>query len=91
MITAFRKKTVIRKDGSIAISIPELDPGAQAEVIILVDTEKPKQSDKTRPMTAAELLSSGLAGMWAKRKDLGNSLQFAQELRQTAERRHYDQ
>jgi hypothetical protein len=88
MITAFRQKTTVSSDGQIEINIPKLTPGAQAEVIILIETAKQTKETRAKSMTAAGLLSSGLAGMWAERKDLGNSQEFARRLRQTAERRN---
>jgi hypothetical protein len=43
---------------------------------------------KPRPtMTAANLLDSDLVGMWADRDDLGDSVSFAQHLRQQAQHR----
>jgi hypothetical protein len=38
-------------------------------------------------MTGSDLLRSGLVGMWAERKDIGDSLEFARELRKEAEKR----
>lgn len=35
-------------------------------------------------MTAADLLTSGLVGLWADRTDIDDSLVFAQQLRQMA-------
>ena len=40
-----------------------------------------------KPMTGADLLKSGLVGMWAKRKNIGDSLEFARDLRKKAEKR----
>ena len=40
-----------------------------------------------KPMTGADLLKSGLVGMWAKRKNISDSLEFARELRKKAEKR----
>ena len=41
--------------------------------------EKARQVNK--PMTGQELLNSGLVGMWAKRKDIGDSVEYARKLR----------
>jgi len=38
-------------------------------------------------MTGVDLLKSGLVGMWAGRKDIADSLEFARELREKAEKR----
>lgn len=39
MITAYRKKVTVRPDGRIEIIDPILEPGTQAEVIVLVEGE----------------------------------------------------
>lgn len=39
MITAYRKKVIVRPDGGIEIFEPVLKPGTQAEVIVLVETQ----------------------------------------------------
>jgi len=39
MITAYRQKVTVRSDGRIEILEPLFKPGAQAEVIILVENE----------------------------------------------------
>jgi hypothetical protein len=91
MITAFRHKVTVRPDGRIEIDAPELKPGAKAEVIVLVETRKPKRAGHRQVITAADLLASGLVGMWSGRKDIGESLEFAQQLRQAAEHRDIKQ
>ena len=40
-----------------------------------------------RPLTAADLLQSGLIGLWADRSDLGDSREFARRLREQAQAR----
>lgn len=47
--------------------------------------ERVRQVNK--PMTGKDLLKSGLVGMWAKRKDLGDSVTFARKLRSQAQTR----
>jgi hypothetical protein len=47
--------------------------------------EKVRQAQK--PMTGKDLLNSGLVGMWAKRKDLGDSVDYARKLRTQAQAR----
>ena len=42
---------------------------------------------KGKPLTAKELANSRLVGIWANRKDIRNSTEFAQELRRRAGRR----
>ena len=84
MITAFRQKVTVRRGGVINLRSQKLKPGAIAEVIVLVEGE---EQQTTRKMTAADLLKSGMVGMWAGRKDIGDSLEFARSLRKRAEER----
>lgn len=82
MITAFRQKVTVRRGGVINLRSQKLKPGATAEVIVLVESEA---QDSAQRMTAADLLKSGMVGMWADRKDIGDSLEFARSLRRQAE------
>lgn len=84
MITAFRQKVTVRRGGVINLRSQKLKPGAIAEVIVLVEGE---EQQTTRKMTAADLLKSGMVGMWAERKDIGDSLKYARTLREQAEHR----
>ena len=43
--------------------------------------------DHTQVMTGQDWLESGLIGLWADRKDIGDSLEFAHKLRREAEQR----
>ena len=40
-----------------------------------------------RPMSGKDLLNSGVVGMWSKRKEIGDSLIYAQKLRAQAQTR----
>ncbi len=40
-----------------------------------------------KPITGRDLLKSGVAGMWAGRKDIGDSLEYARRLRAQAQTR----
>jgi len=84
MITAFRQKVTVGRGGVINLRSQKLKPGATAEVIVLVEGEA---QDGAQRMTAADLLKSGMVGMWADRKDIGDSLEFARSLRKRAEKR----
>ncbi len=42
------------------------------------------------PMTGETLLASGLVGIWADRTDIGDTLEFARELRKRAETREHE-
>jgi len=47
--------------------------------------ERVRQVNK--PLTGKDLLNSRLVGMWAKRKDIGDSITFARKLRDQAQSR----
>jgi len=47
--------------------------------------ERVRQINK--PLTGKDLLNSRLVGMWAKRKDIGDSITFARKLRAQAQSR----
>ena len=47
--------------------------------------ERARQSVK--PMKASDLLKSGLVGVWSKRQDIGDSIEFARKLRSQAQTR----
>jgi len=84
MITAFRQKVTVQRGGVINLRSQKFKPGTTAEVIVLVEDEDRKSVQR---MTAADLLKSGLVGMWAGRKDIGDSLEFTRSLRKRAEKR----
>ena len=47
--------------------------------------ERVRQVNK--PLTGKDLLNSRLVGIWAKRKDIGDSITFARKLRNQAQSR----
>jgi len=82
--TALREKVTIRRGGWISLRSRALKAGATAEVIVLVDAADARESEPVSDtLTAADLLNSGLVGIWAK-KDVGDSLEFARGLRAVA-------
>lgn len=83
MITALRQKVKVERGGVINLRSRKLKAGTTAEVIVLVETGKASKES----MTAGDLLASGLVGMWADRKDMGDSLEFARALRSRASQR----
>lgn len=85
MITAFRQKVIVKRGGVINLRSQNLKRGDTAEVIVLVENEEKKKKGKI--VTAADMLQSDLFGIWADRKDIGDSLEFARALRRQAERR----
>jgi len=70
----------------------DLEPSRWFEVLDFIGylkrlTTLERQRTQPREMTARDLLQSDLAGMWADREDIGDSLVFARHLRQQAEHR----
>ena len=51
--------------------------------------ERVRQVNK--PLTGKDLLNSRLVGIWAKRKDIGDSVTFARKLRDQAQSRRQAQ
>ena len=82
-ITALRQKVKVERGGVINLRSRSRKAGTTAEVIVLVEAERGTE----KAMTAADLLESGLVGMWAERKDIGDNLEFARSLRSQASRR----
>ncbi len=69
----------ITPDGKLEIELPgNFQPG-QVEVEI--------RQAEIQGVTLQALLDSGLAGLWADRDDLGDSVDFARSLRRRASRR----
>ena len=64
-----------------------------SEVLTFIRSLGPLQPSpgEKRPMTAADLLQSGLVGLWADRADIGDSREFARQLRERAQTRRRDQ
>jgi hypothetical protein len=80
-----KRKVTIKSGGRISLRSSKLKAGTRAEVIVLVE---PSQTPAEKSMTAADLLKSGLVGMWVDRKEISDSLEFARNLRQKAEKQH---
>ena len=79
-----RLHQVIEKDGEILITGLPFRKGQLVEMIVLPDTPAPGARP---PLTARVLLESGLIGMWKDRDDIGDSPEFARQLREQAQRR----
>jgi hypothetical protein len=85
MITAFRQKVTVKQGGVINFRSQTLKAGDIAEVIVLVENDAKKAKGKI--VTAADMLQSDLFGLWADRKDINDSLEYARSLRKQAEHR----
>lgn len=74
---------VPQEDGRLILEDASFHKGEPVEVVV----STPQNS--TRTMTAKDLLESGLVGIWADREDIGDSVEYARELRrQITMRRH---
>jgi hypothetical protein len=63
---------------------PQLPDGAEVEMTVL---DQPEDPTAIRGITGAEILASGIVGLWADRDDIDDTVAFAEELRRKAERR----
>lgn len=74
----------LEKDGELVLSGLPFKKGEKVEVVIWAkSSEKPE----LRGITAADILNSGLVGLWADRDDIGDISEFARKLREKAQRR----
>ncbi|OFX14579.1 MAG: hypothetical protein A2Z18_11330 [Armatimonadetes bacterium RBG_16_58_9] len=80
---AVRKHAVVTEDGKVTIRGLPYRKGDRVEVILL----KQVRAEKKDKMTARKLLESGLVGIWADRGDIGDSSNYARELRERAQTR----
>ena len=64
---------IIKSGGLVRLRSNKLKPGTRAEVIVLVE---PSENSMSQAMTAADLLKSGLVGIWADRKEIGDRESF---------------
>jgi hypothetical protein len=87
MQLAIRKKTKVKPGGVVEISDEGLEPGSSAEVIVFVEQTEGADAEGAAEMTAADLLESGLVGLWADRSDMTDSAALARDLRREAEHR----
>ena len=69
----------------LQISLPEDIPAGPAEVVVVIATRQPVQTDQGS--TAADMAASSLFGLWDERTDLSDSQSYARKLRAQAERR----
>ena len=69
-------------------------PQHWGQVLTFIRSLQPRGQDSTSEkqtlLTAADLLQSGLVGMWADRTDISDSREFARRLREEAQTRRRD-
>jgi hypothetical protein len=79
----------VSSDGVLYLHLPVGQTEADKEVQVTVEAA-PSSLGKRRNPSASDLLHSGLVGMWAERKDIGDSRKFARRLREQAQTRRQD-
>lgn len=67
--------------------LKQADRLTPSEQLLLATRLIEKVRNVNRPMSGNDMLNSGVVGMWAKRKDIGNSLTYARKLRAQAQTR----
>jgi hypothetical protein len=75
---AIRIYTTIEQDGEIHLANLPLKRGQRVEMIVLPEPVAPAERP---PLTAADLLASGLVGLWEGRENVADSPAFARLLR----------
>ena len=79
---AIRVQQTVRKNGELTIKNVPVQKGQQVEVLLLFSPPS------TRPrLTAKQLLNSELIGLWKDRADITDSLGYARQLREQAQKR----
>lgn len=81
---AIRLHKVIEKDGELVVTDLPCKKGQHVELIVL--TESSAELNRS-PLTARRLLDSGLVGIWKGRRDIADSVAYARQLREQAQRR----
>ena len=79
-------KVVIPTDRQLQIPVPEDVPPGPAEVVVVIVPEAMPE----KRGTAGDLLRSPLLGIWKGRTDIGDSVEYARELRSKAEQRSHE-
>jgi hypothetical protein len=83
---AIRIYTTIEHDGEIHLANLPVKRGQRVEMIVLPEPVAPAERP---PLTAADLLASGLVGLWEGREDIADSPVFARQLRDQAQHRNW--
>ena len=81
---AIRIHKIVEKDGEILMTGLPYKKGQDVEIILI--SESSTQSKK-RPLTASQILHSGLIGLWKDREDIEDSSSYARQLREQAQKR----
>jgi hypothetical protein len=75
---------IVEKDGEISIRGLPCKKGQHVEMILLME---PSNVPIRPRLTARQLLSSELIGLWKDRRDIEDSAAYARQLREEAQKR----
>ncbi len=81
---AIRIQQVIAEDGKVLITGLPYKKGQFVEVILV---PQPLKTVLRPRLTVRQLRESGLIGLWKDRNDIGDSVAYARQLREQAQRR----
>ena len=81
---AVRLHKIVETDGEIVVTGLPCKKGQSIEVIVLVE---PRRRDERPFLTAKELRHSELIGLWKDRQDIEDSISYARQLREQAQKR----
>ncbi len=83
-MNAIRLNKILEHDGELTLTGLPYRKGQKVELIVLSDNPAEVHASQ---LTADTLLASGLVGLWKDRKDIGDSTEYARQLREQAQRR----
>ena len=81
---AIRIHKIVEKDGEILVTGLPYKKGQNVEIILISESAT---RSKKRPLTASQILHSGLVGLWKDREDIEDSSSYARQLREQAQKR----
>ena len=81
---ALRLHKIVEDDGQVFLENLPCKKGQYIEMIVLIESNDNKTM---RPLTARQLRTSSLIGMWKDRDDIIDSASYARQLRDEAQNR----
>ena len=79
MVTTLNLRTNIPLSREVHLTLPGDIPPGPADIVVVI------ASQNMRPLrTLGDLLTSEFCGMWSDRNDLGDSVEYARQLRRGA-------
>ena len=81
---AIRIRTVVKKDGEILVTKLPYKRGQRVEMILLAESSVGTEHSGLK---ASRLLRSEIIGLWKDREDIEDSVVYARQLREQAQRR----